>query len=415
MKFVDNLSEAEYIEFFNKFPYSHFLQSYAWGETAKESRGKIPCYVGLKNEKDEVVAAALLLKKKLLFGLSYYYAPRGYLIDFKDKQLLKTFTEEIKKYLKKTKGIYLKINPEIMYQEIDKEGNRVPDGKNNIDIYNDLINLGYKHKGFVKLHENNEPRYTFRRYFKSYHSMEEIKSSISKTFMKTVRRSYNYNLNISINNDKHMNYFYELYKANSKKNKVIRYSEDFFINLYKNGKKYNNVLVFDVSVNGKDLYRQAKEDLDKLESDFAAGLITKKNKADNIEKLERLKKDLETFEPYKDKEDLVICSMINGIANKMMWTMYIGTGELGEYLFAVNRVYYESVEYCFNNDYKFIDLYGTVGDPHTKYKNLSGLHAYKERFGDTYIEFIGEFDLVNKPLFYLILPTLLKIYRKFKR
>ena len=134
--------------------------------------------------------------------------------------------------------------------------------------------------------------------------------------------------------------------------------------------------------------------------------------ADSKEKLIRLEQDLKTFEPYKDKEDFVICSMINGLANDMMWTMYIGNNKLGEYLFAVNRVYYETIKYCFENHYRFLDLYGTSGDPNTTYKNLGGLHKYKERFGDTYIEFIGEFDLVNKKVLYKVLPILLKIYRK---
>lgn len=413
MKFVEDLTPKEYIEFFNSFPYSHFLQSYAWGEAIKETRGKIPYYVGLKDEDNKLVAAALLLKKNLPFGLCYYYCSRGYLIDFKDKELLKTFTEEIKKYLKKNNAIYVKINPEIMYQEIDKEGNRIPDSKNNIDIFDYLIELGYKHQGFVKLHENNEPRYSFRRYFEKYNSIEEINNSISKTFMKTVRRSYNYNL--KVNTDGNVDDFFELNKSNALKDGFMQYSDNFYKTLYKYGKKYNNVMVFNISVNGKELYKKTKEDYDKLDNDFKNGLITKKNKADSTEKLERLKKELEMFEQYKDQDDMVICSMINGIANKQMWTMYIGNNKLGEYLFAVNRVYYETILYCFEHKYRFLDLYGTVGDPHTKHRNLGGLHSYKEKFGDTYIEFIGEFDLVNKPLIYKILPYLLKIYRKFKR
>ena len=47
-------------------------------------------------------------------------------------------------------------------------------------------------------------------------------------------------------------------------------------------------------------------------------------------------------------------------------------------------------------------------------KNLGGLHAYKKKYGDTFIEFIGEFDLIEKPFIYKILPHLLKIYRKIK-
>ena len=51
----------------------------------------------------------------------------------------------------------------------------------------------------------------------------------------------------------------------------------------------------------------------------------------------------------------------------------------------------------------------------TKYKNLAGIYEYKRKIGGTYVEFIGEFDLINKPIWYLILPKLLKIYRKIKK
>lgn len=412
-KFIENVPKEEYIKFFNSFKYSHFLQSYAWGEVFKETRGKIPCYIGLKDEKNNLVAAALLLKKNMPLGLCYYYCSRGYLIDFKDKELLKIFTEEIKKYLKRTNAIYLKINPEIMYQEIDKDGNRIEKGKNNIDIFNNLINLGYKHQGFVKLYENNEPRYTFRRYFEQYKNMDDIKKSISKTFMQTVHRSYSYNLKINLNSN--VEHFFELNKSNAAKDEFIQYSDEFYKKLYEYGKKYKNILVFDVSVNGKELYEETLKNHEKIKDDFDKGLIKKKNKADSLDKLKRLEKELKMFEPYKEKENLTICSLINGIANDMMWTMYIGNNRLGEYLFAVNRIYFETIEYCFNHNYRFLDLYGTVGDPNTNCKNLKGLHAYKKKFGDTYIEFIGEFDLINKPFMYKILPKLLHIYRKLKK
>ncbi len=413
MQFVTDLSKKEYTAFFNKFPYSHFLQSYAWGETNKETRGKTPCYVGLKDDKNKLVAAALLLKKEMPLGLCYYYCPRGYLIDFKDTKLVKTFTDEIRNYLKENNAIYLKINPEIMYQEIDDNGNPIPNGKNNLDIFNNLISLGYKHKGFVKLYENNEPRYTFRRYFAKYNSMEEIDQSISKTFMKTVRRSYTYDL--KVNCDANVDEFFELNKSNAAKDNFVQYSDKFYRTLYKYGHKEGNVLVFEISVNAKKLYKETKEAFNKMNDDFANDRINKKQMADALNKKNRIEKEVEMFEPYKNEDNVVICSMINGIANDQMWTMYIGNNKLGEDLFAVNRVYYETIKYCFEHKYRFLDLYGTIGNPNVKFKNLGGLHDYKKKFGDTYIEFIGEFDLVNKPLWYTILPVLLKIYRKIKR
>ena len=39
----------------------------------------------------------------------------------------------------------------------------------------------------------------------------------------------------------------------------------------------------------------------------------------------------------------------------------------------------------------------------------------KRKFGDEYIEFIGEFDLVNNKILYKMLPIMLSVYRKLRR
>ena len=48
-----------------------------------------------------------------------YYAPRGYLLDFNDSKLLELFTNELKRYVKKSKGIFIKIDPYIPYKHRD--------------------------------------------------------------------------------------------------------------------------------------------------------------------------------------------------------------------------------------------------------------------------------------------------------
>ena len=70
---------------------------------------------------------------------------------------------------------------------------------------------------------------------------------------------------------------------------------------------------------------------------------------------------------------------------------------------------------AYDNKYEYADLFGTVGDPNTKYKNLAGIFEYKRKIGGDLIEFIGEFDLINKPFWYKVLPILLKVYRKIKK
>ena len=68
---------------------SHFLQSLAWGEFSKIKKNVTPHYLGLVNENNEVVAGTLLLEKKLPLNLCYFYAPRGFVLDYKKKETVK--------------------------------------------------------------------------------------------------------------------------------------------------------------------------------------------------------------------------------------------------------------------------------------------------------------------------------------
>ena len=101
VRFIKNLSEKEYRKFWEKSPINHFMQSYEWGQACKKNRNQIPCYVGLLDDDGNVVAASLLLKKKTPLNMCYFYAPRGFTMDFSDKKVLTEFTNHLKNYLKR--------------------------------------------------------------------------------------------------------------------------------------------------------------------------------------------------------------------------------------------------------------------------------------------------------------------------
>ncbi len=407
MKFVDNIDEKEYVEFEENHDKAHFLQSYSWGQFAIVGKKTTPRYVGLKDNKGKLLCAALFLEKLLPFGYKYIYSPRGFVIDFNDNKLLKRFTLELKNYMKKNKIIYIKIDPDIKYQTIDENAQKI-DGENNYSIYNNLINLGYQHKGFNKLYEGNQPRYTFRINLKGKTS-QDLDKLFNKSFMKSVKRSYNYDLEIT--NEECVDEFYNLIQFNSEKDGFSSYSKEYYKEFTKQFNKYKNVKYFNAYIYPKKITERLNNDLkilkQKLETD-------KKHTADINNQIERIKKEQDVFEALNE-DKILVCSLICVYTKKRAWSLYIGNNDLGNFTFAVSRCYYDSIIDALNNKYEFYDLFGTVGDPKTKYKNLAKLHDFKRKFGDEYIEFIGEFDLVNNKLLYKLLPILLKIYRKIKR
>lgn len=400
MKFIKDLSEKEYQAFWEKTPNNHFMQSYEWGQACQKNRDQIPCYVGLKNDKDELVAAALLLKKKTPLNMCYFYAPRGFTMNFEDNKVLTEFTNELKNYLKEENAIYLKLDPPLMYQEVNTEGEKVEDGKNNYVIFNNFLNLGYKHKGFNKLYEGNQPRYTFRTYYNKYNSFDEVEKTFSKSFSKPLKRSYNYDIEIYQSDE--VKTFHELIKLISDKDGFNEYSFDYYNNVYEELSKKGYIKVYNVKINPSKLIEK-----------FTKELETEKKEERKV----KIQKDIENFtEISKNHKDEYTCaSLICTYSATGAWSLYIGNDEVATYTGTVNRLYYEFMKDAYDDGYEYADLFGVVGDPKTKYKNLAGIFEYKRKIGGDLIEFIGEFDLINKPFWYKVLPTLLKIYRKIKR
>jgi len=400
MKFVTNLSEEEYEKFWQKTPNSHFMQSYGWGQACQKNRNQIPCYVGLKDDNDNLVATALLLKKKTPLNMCYFYVPRGYTLDYSNKEVLTEFTKHLKNYLKEENAIYLKIDPPIMYQEINEEGEKIDGGLNNYKIFNMLTNLGYKHKGFNKLYEGNQPRYTFRTYLKQYETFADVEKTFSKSFFRPVKRSYNYDLKVY--EGKEVKTFHELIELISSKDGFHAYSYDYYKNVYEELSKKGYVKIYNVKINPLQL-------IDKFEKE-----LTQEKKEDRKVKIQ---KDIDYFKEVSKShpEEYTCASLICTYSKTGAWSLYIGNDEVASYTGTVNRLYYEFIKDAYENGYEYADLFGVVGDPHTKYKNLAGIYEYKRKIGGDYIEFIGEFDLINKPIWYHILPILLKIYRKFKK
>lgn len=401
MKFVDNIKKDEYINFCNNTKNTHFLQSYEWGQSSKKNRGYKPLYVGVK-ENDELIACALLLKKETPFNMCYLYSPRGFVLDFNNFKLLEFFTKSLKEYLKKINAIYLKVDPGIKYQTIDKDANKI-EGENNYKIFENLIKLGYKHKGFNKLYEGNQPRYTIRISLKD--DIENIKKNMSKSFLKTIRKSEDYDLKISTTNN--IEVFYELIQNNSKKDDFSAYSLEYYQNVFNEFNKEGHIKIFNVSI-GPDAKNKLQKELNELKA-----ITSEKKKVDRENKIRKLENDIEMLKDIK--EETIICSLICVYTKYGAWSLYIGNNNIAMKTNAVNRVYFESLIDAYNKKYDFYDLFGTVGDPKTTYKNLAGLHDFKRKFGGEYLEFIGEFDLINKPFWYKALPHLLKIYRKLKR
>ena len=111
---VKEIDENIFSEFANNHMLKNFFQTKQYGELMSHSDFQVT-YIGGYDEEEKLVAASLILYKTIGPSMKYGYAPRGFLIDYYDKDLLASFTKKIKDYFLKKGFAFIKINHEITY------------------------------------------------------------------------------------------------------------------------------------------------------------------------------------------------------------------------------------------------------------------------------------------------------------
>ena len=171
------LTEQEFTKFAKNHPQASFMQTIELANL-KEELGGIPHIVGVK-EKNKVIAATIIVENKALLGYKTFYAARGYLIDYDNFELLKFFSDELIKYVKKRKGFRITIDPNVIYRIRSSEGDILNDDKDRNDTIKDnLEKLGYKYFGFNLYAETYQVRWEYR--LKLDEDYETKKSKFSK-------------------------------------------------------------------------------------------------------------------------------------------------------------------------------------------------------------------------------------------
>lgn len=204
---IIELTELQFKNYSNIHSKKNYKQSIEYAKL-KQNNGYTPLYLGLIDDENNVHAATLILEKNINNKYKFGLVPNGYLINFYNIELLKTFTIELKNYLKKLNYVYIRINPFLNYQVYTSD---FVLKENNSSIINELKLLGYEAI-------NNTQKYNMT-----------LKSRNIKETYKNFKRSLRRNIN------------------NSLKKGIIVYQgeekdKETFLSLIKNKNRYQNML-----------------------------------------------------------------------------------------------------------------------------------------------------------------------------
>lgn len=405
---------------FEKFALEHeqisFHQSKEWAEL-KKVNGWDSYYVGVVEGK-KVLAASLLLAKSTPIKKKMFYAPRGFLIDYKNKGLLSFFTSQVKKFVKSKNGFFIKIDPYVSYRERDINGDIVEGGYCCDDIISNLKKCGYHHYGFKNGYQQLQPRFIFWLPLKGK-TEEEVWDRFSKDTKRHINKTKKELLVLEEVTKDNIDDFCGIMEHTSKRRGFIDRPRSYYLRMLNTFgshiKILSAILYTDKAIDyWNSEFSKLKKDKEEKEK-LVLETGSKKSK-DALKQVEREIKEVEDnilyLEKVKEKygSRIVLASSMFLMYGKEV--LYLFSGSYKEFMKynAQYLIQWEMIKYAIKNNYERYNFYGIEG----KFDDDNGVYGFKKGFDGEVVEFIGEFDLIVNKGFYYLYKIAFFVYHKLK-
>lgn len=418
MKFC-TLTVEEYRKFIDKNKDASFMQTVELSNLKKELGSKIH-FVGVKKD-DKVIAGSMILEDSTILNKKMFYAPRGLVVDYHNKELLTFMTRELKKYIKKQGGFILTIDPNVIYRVRTSDGEIDPNNKANDEAVNNLLSLGYHHYGFNLYLDAKQVRWCYL--FTVDEDYESKKAKFSKSTRKNIDLCVKRGLMVRKGTIDDLEVMTEIFELTSKRKDFFSRSLEYYKKMYKHMKKLMTIYIAYLDPNiyyehTLGLLEEAKKNYDvvlaKMEKDMVGNrlLTQKENALKQIEKYENELKKAEKFKKENPNGKDIGCLLSLRSGNEYLT---LSSGVLAEYReFTPKYLMYEHhIKDAYKEGFKYCNFYGITGDFDPKGKYY-GIYEFKKGFNGNVIEYIGEFDLKITAFYniYKFLKKMKKLIRK---
>ena len=391
MKFQE-ITEKEYQKFWDNHPLKTFLSAPEISKL-REKSGWITYFVGVKENK-KIVAASMLLAHKRHFGKYEFYSPRGYLMDFKNKELLTFFTSELKQYIKDNKGYVLRIDPYVIYKQRDIDGNIVEGGEDNSDVVENLLKLGYR-----KIAEENMEQvgWMFSLDLEGK-TIDQIYKEMKPNTRNTIRKAEKFGITVNEIAYDELDKFQSIMEETGARKGFHVRKLSYFQEMYKLFHDKNEIKYFitelDLKAYIERLTKEKREKEEKLSSLSDAKYNDGQKKNLNNEIASINKRITESNKIRKDTGKDVITLSGSMFMLIQPEVIYLSSGNYEEYMNFNSQylIQWELIKYGIENGFKKHNFYGIPAHINEHPKDY-GIYEFKRGFNGYVEELIGEFAL----------------------
>lgn len=395
------ISEEKYRKFWENHPLKSFLSSPEIGKL-RESNGWDVYFVGVEKDK-KLVAATMLVSHKRHFGKYEFYAPRGILVDFYDKDLLHYFVLEIKKFIKTHHGYIFRMDPYLIYKERDIDGNLVEGGVDNSSVVLDLEHLGFKK---VSIPNMEQVGWMFSLPLEGK-SEEDILKEMKSGTRNKIRKTEKFGITVNELGYDELDRFQNIMvETGERKNFAVRdvsYFKKMYELFHDKGEVKYYVTELDLVKYEEKLKSDRKKSVEKLESLSAAKYNEgqKKNLENEIASFDKRIKEAEDIRNEKKTDVITLSGSMFMIIQPEI--IYLSSGNYEEFLKFDSQylIQWKMIQYGIKHGFKKHNFYGIPANINTHPKDY-GIYEFKRGFNGIVEELIGEFELPITWHYYLM-------------
>ncbi len=413
MKFLQ-ITKSEYDTFQKQHPYRDFMNSVQAMDLKLMNHWDVD-YVGVK-EDDKLICATALSSIPVMKIYRFYYAQRGFLIDYKNLELLNFFVNQLKSYLKAKKALYLLIDPNVLYKERDINANLVDGGFDHSYVIKNLEACAFEHQGFSKNFQVlSEIRWMFSLYLK-----DKTESAILKGMRQLTRRSIKKvdkeGIKVRTLDLEELKIFTDMLEHTAQRCNFASRPYEFYYNQTKAFGDDCKVLLayMDVEEFQANLEKEIKNANKKLDD------VNKRLEQDPENEKNKNKKEMfeQTIESSNKKlAELQDLKQKHGNIINMATSFFVTQGDECVYLYgaaydefrkynAPYAIQWYMIQESIKNHINRYNFYGLSGDFSENSVDY-GVYEFKKGFGGVVEELVGDFILPIRPLQY-------NLYQKLK-
>lgn len=385
-EFKIGIDPQEHDIFVKNHPLCNLLQSSSWADVKDNWGSEI---VGVY-EHGKLIASSLVLLRPLPLKFTMLYTPRGPIMDYTNGALVEFFMNELKKFGKKKRALFVKMDPAIHYKDFHLE--EVPTvNPEAVSIIETLSNSGAIHQGLtMEMDATIQPRFQANIYKEDFG--EELLSKSTKKMMKQAQKK---GVTVKMGQLEFVDSFAAVIEATTQRQQISLRSGDYFKKLLTIYPDHSFIMLAEVDLKAR--YEETKKRFDKNKEDLASLKENQVKKKHTLEELDQsLSRELkELAENRAQSGDIVVVAGALAITfGPTSEILYAGMDDRYKRYMPAYLTWFDAIQECFARGCESCNMGGLEGQLN------DGLIKFKANFNPTINEFIGEFDLpVNQMLF----------------